>query len=135
MVNFDLQLLIFSYWMLNERYGVIAQLVERLLSMQEALGSTPSNSIIFTFFTFIILSSNYLHDLFHKSQIFFCVFQIVLCSCCICQFRTVNKKSTLTGNRTQILGFKVRCPHRWTIGVKLIYFTLLLTYTIRSYNY
>ena len=27
------------------RYGVIAQLVERLLSMQEALGSTPSNSI------------------------------------------------------------------------------------------
>jgi hypothetical protein len=27
--------------------GVIAQLVERVLSMHEALGSTPSNSIIF----------------------------------------------------------------------------------------
>ena len=32
---------------LDDWYGVIAQLVERLLSMQEALGSTPSNSIIF----------------------------------------------------------------------------------------
>ena len=32
-----------------EQYGVIAQLVERLLSMQEALGSTPSNSIIFIY--------------------------------------------------------------------------------------
>ena len=30
-------------------YGVIAQLVERMLSMHEALGSTPSNSIIFYF--------------------------------------------------------------------------------------
>ena len=29
------------------RDGVIAQLVERVLSMHEALGSTPSNSTIF----------------------------------------------------------------------------------------
>ena len=28
-------------------YGVIAQLVERMLSMHEALGSTPSNSTFF----------------------------------------------------------------------------------------
>ena len=25
-----------------------------------------------------------------------------------------SKKSTKAGNRTPILGFKVRCPHRWT---------------------
>ena len=31
-------------------YGVIAQLVERVLSMHEALGSTPSNSIFFILF-------------------------------------------------------------------------------------
>ena len=31
----------------NDRYGVIAQLVERMLSMHEALGSTPSNSIFY----------------------------------------------------------------------------------------
>jgi hypothetical protein len=29
----------------DSHYGVIAQLVERVLSMHEALGSTPSNSI------------------------------------------------------------------------------------------
>lgn len=39
----------------NGRYGVIAQLVERLLSMQEALGSTPSNSIIFFVFDQVYL--------------------------------------------------------------------------------
>ena len=34
----------------KSRSGVIAQLVERVLSMHEALGSTPSNSI-FLYFT------------------------------------------------------------------------------------
>ena len=34
-------------------YGVIAQLVERVLSMHEALGSTPSNSIFFILSLFI----------------------------------------------------------------------------------
>ena len=33
-------------------YGVVAQLVERVLSMHEALGSTPSNSIIFIIITY-----------------------------------------------------------------------------------
>ncbi len=36
----------------NNSYGVIAQLVERVLSMHEALGSTPSNSIFFIFILF-----------------------------------------------------------------------------------
>jgi hypothetical protein len=33
----------------KDNIGVIAQLVERVLSMHEALGSTPSNSIIFLY--------------------------------------------------------------------------------------
>ena len=33
----------------EDHHGVIAQLVERVLSMHEALGSTPSNSIFFIF--------------------------------------------------------------------------------------
>ena len=41
----------------NDRDGVIAQLVERMLSMHEALGSTPSNSI-FYINIFISKSSN-----------------------------------------------------------------------------
>ena len=40
-------LLTFDRRVWSYHYGVIAQLVERLLSMQEALGSTPSNSIFF----------------------------------------------------------------------------------------
>ena len=32
------------------KVGVIAQLVERVLSMHEALGSTPSNSIFLSFY-------------------------------------------------------------------------------------
>ena len=40
-------LLTFERRVWGYHYGVIAQLVERLLSMQEALGSTPSNSIFF----------------------------------------------------------------------------------------
>jgi hypothetical protein len=31
----------------EQYHGVIAQLVERVLSMHEALGSTPSNSIFY----------------------------------------------------------------------------------------
>jgi hypothetical protein len=37
------------------RYGVIAQLVERLLSMQEALGSIPSNSNFFYQYQLILI--------------------------------------------------------------------------------
>ena len=44
----------------------------------------------------------------------------------------ISKKSTPTGNRTQILGFKVRCPHRWTIEVKLIFIKKSLVYIHRS---
>ncbi len=55
----------------NDRYGVIAQLVERLLSMQEALGSTPSNSIFFIsysllFFFFIRQATHNYHLPFKK---------------------------------------------------------------------
>ena len=41
-------------------HGVIAQLVERVLSMHEALGSTPSNSI-FLYILSSILTITYPH--------------------------------------------------------------------------
>ena len=49
----------------NNSIGVVAQLVERLICIQEAWGSTPHNSIFFLFSIFYLLINSHIQSLFH----------------------------------------------------------------------
>ena len=50
-------------------HGVIAQLVERVLSMHEALGSTPSNSIFLICFLAYLLNKSTVFDHVHVNVV------------------------------------------------------------------